>query len=385
MKAELIKFIELILYSSMGFICFSLSFTSLREIVGGRLLEGFFFLDILAITGLLIHTQKIKFDLSLAPIFFIILIVGPLTLLNSFQDFPGSNLATLFALVLASGTGYVIAQSSTQSMVYCAAGISIASLIVIAPLISSGFTFSEFIRFSAFSDNPNQLALYTLSAMTVIALFLNNQIVKIIFLLIFLLLGATAISDAFYLAIIVCLVSFMISKAIFSKTFLVLGLPFLIISIILFFLWMNILYDFNILASFFEFWSAADQGGTRVNLYLNGMEALSYSPLLGHGAGAFSGVSVPFSKFEAHNTFIDFATMGGLVLPLIFYAPLIVGYLYLIKQNPLANAALAAFIVFTLFHFIGRHPIVWVVWGSCVHIWLLKGKNMFPKDIQSTT
>lgn len=383
MKPELIKFIKLILYSSMGFICFSLSFTSLRDLVGGRLLEGFFFLDMLAITGLLIHTQKIKIDLSFAPLFFIIAIVGPLTLLNFFQDFPGSNLATLFALVLASGTGYVIAQSSAQSMIYCAYGISLASLIVIVPLISSGFTFSEFVRFSAFSDNPNQLALYTLSAMTLITLFLNHQIFKIIFLSICLLLGATALSDAFFLSIIIGILSFIFATAVFSKNFLVLGIPFLIVSIILFFMWINMLYDFSVLEYITEFWTAADQGGTRFNLYLNGMEALSYSPLLGHGAGAFSGTNVPFSKFEAHNTFIDFATMGGLILPLIFYAPLILGYLYLIKQNPLASAVLAALIVFTLFHFTGRHPIVWVVWGSCVHIWSSKGKNMFLKNINS--
>jgi len=374
---------EKVTYFTLGLIAFALSFTSLREMGLGRSLEILFFLLILTALALLIHQRKINLNVSFIPFLFFIFFMAPLTFLNFFQGFPGSSIETLFALILASIAGFTISQSSNKNMIISSYGMGISSLSILFILFFSGFSFDGLVRFSALSDNPNQLALYSLSALLLVTLFLENSKHKFIFAAVLIICGALAISDAFFLAVGVGLFFYVFSKSIVSWMFLVFILPMLITAILLLFLWTATFYDLSILSYLLELWRAADQGGTRSSLYINGLIAFSNAPILGYGGGAFAGISIPFEKFEAHNTVIDFATMGGVILPLIFYLPFLVGFFSSLKKDPIQNAAISAFIAFSMFHFIGRHPIVWMAWGACLTVFILNSdssKELRPRS-----
>ena len=58
------------------------------------------------------------------------------------------------------------------------------------------------------------------------------------------------------------------------------------------------------------------------------------SPVVGLGAGVFSGISGPLQQFESHNTFIDLMTNGGIILSVLFYYPFIRTIISLYKDNP---------------------------------------------------
>lgn len=362
---------EKTLYFLIGFIAFSLSFTSLREMGFGRSLEILFFLLVITAIGHLIHYRKINFNLSFVPLIFFLFFLGPLTFLNSFQEFPGSSIETLFALILASITGFAISQSSSPNMTLIAYGLGLCSLTILFVLLSSGFSVDGITRFSALSKNPNQLALYSLASLIIVTIFMEHSLIRSIFIILLILCGALALSDAFFLAIAVGLFFYIFSKSVVSSAFLFFGLPAIIILITISFLWINIFYDGSIIETLYTIWREADQGGTRSSLYMNGIIAFSYSPFLGYGGGAFAGISIPFEKYEAHNTLIDFATMGGIFLPIIFYFPFVIGFFSSLKKDSLQHAAISAFIAFSMFHFVGRHPIVWMAWGACLTLYVL--------------
>ena len=99
----------------------------------------------------------------------------------------------------------------------------------------------------------------------------------------------------------------------------------------------------------------------------NGIKAYLHSPILGHGAGVFSGGYQPFTGGEAHNTLVDLANIGGIILPGIFYFPYIYAYIISVKRKEyLLSILLVTFIFFSFFHFIARHPISWVLWSLLI-------------------
>ena len=53
--------------------------------------------------------------------------------------------------------------------------------------------------------------------------------------------------------------------------------------------WALVFPDNNFMQVFISLWNEADEGGGRVTLATNGITAFFYSPIFGHGAGAFSG------------------------------------------------------------------------------------------------
>jgi O-antigen ligase/polysaccharide polymerase Wzy-like membrane protein len=114
-----------------------------------------------------------------------------------------------------------------------------------------------------------------------------------------------------------------------------------------------------------EFYNKDDQGDLRFHLwgeaYVVGMGAA----MLGLGPGPHltktkSWKLPPPAKFEVHNTPLDLFVQGGLlaVLDLVFlYASL---FLATTRARLPALAALScAFVVFSMFHFVIRHPIFW--------------------------
>jgi hypothetical protein len=59
--------------------------------------------------------------------------------------------------------------------------------------------------------------------------------------------------------------------------------------------------------------------------------------------------------------------MGGIPWVAIIYLPLLIYMTKLFKQgNFLALGFLVGFCIFSTFHFVGRHPIFWFVWGICM-------------------
>jgi len=68
----------------------------------------------------------------------------------------------------------------------------------------------------------------------------------------------------------------------------------------------------------------------------------------------------PPNKFEAHNTPLDLFVQGGLLALLdiaMLYASLLLATMK--AKLPTLAALSCAFIVFSMFHFIIRHPIFW--------------------------
>ena len=82
--------------------------------------------------------------------------------------------------------------------------------------------------------------------------------------------------------------------------------------------------------------------------------------MLGNGAGAFSGIAGPFEAMEAHNTPIDLLAMGGVVgLTAVYYYPVRNAVLAYNRGMTILFPLLAGLIVFTMFHFVARHPVFW--------------------------
>lgn len=66
-----------------------------------------------------------------------------------------------------------------------------------------------------------------------------------------------------------------------------------------------------------EFFHADSNGGSRLIIWSNAIEAWLYSPIFGLGPGSFSGDHV-FGGYEAHNTFLQILTQGGIVAGIVY-------------------------------------------------------------------
>ena len=109
-----------------------------------------------------------------------------------------------------------------------------------------------------------------------------------------------------------------------------------------------------------EIWFQADEGGGRITLMLNGMDVVKSSPIVGWGAGSFSGL-VPFDKGEAHSTPIDLGMQLGILFPIILYGIMFVAMFKQLKDKEyLVAAFIMGFIVSGFFHYSARHFTFWV-------------------------
>lgn len=367
------------LYFFYGIASFLLSFTIIRQMGFGRLAEVVFFGLLFLIFVLLTLRKELIFNFAIAPLMYVAFFLTPLTLLNFYDGFYGSNLETLIALYLATICGYITSQLSFEKLQIVAYGIGSAGFLI---GLWTAFNISDFdslIRVSLLSENPNQLALYSITGIMIVNLLINHTLLKPAFTIGLLILGVVAFSDAFFLSVFVGILVYFFFQSIFSIKFIIFGLPILLVSSLLALIFLTSFIEINIFSMILDFWREADQGNTRSNLYKNGFIAYSYSPIVGHGAGAFSGVQMPFSAFEAHNTPLDFGTMGGIFLVLVFYAPFLISFFKFLKDDPIRAAVILSFITFTMFHFIGRHPIVWIAWAICLKISIEKAVIPFSK------
>jgi O-antigen ligase len=113
-----------------------------------------------------------------------------------------------------------------------------------------------------------------------------------------------------------------------------------------------------------EVYADDNQGETRLNLWREAVEKGIESGLAGYGPGPHltskSYKRPPPDKFEAHNTSLDLFTQGGLVALLAFVwlaaSTLVTGWR---ARLPALVALTAGIAVFSMFHFVVRHPIFW--------------------------
>lgn len=106
---------------------------------------------------------------------------------------------------------------------------------------------------------------------------------------------------------------------------------------------------------------AADKG-VRFALWAHALQVWMAAPVFGLGPGAWSGIMAPFEGMEAHNSFLDLVMSAGIV-GLIAY----LGMLYWLSLHFLTNrchallAILVVMILYSIFHYVLRHPFFWVI------------------------
>lgn len=348
---------------------FAISFTQLRG--GARVGPFEILLVALSVAWILFSIPNsknaFKFNFDLVPILFFLAILLPVTILSFFLQSNGANFTELTAYILCGIIALISFRKYEQYSRVIVIGIAVAITTYSLYLMLSGNFFSmsgEEVygsRWRGASKNPNQTSLYSLVGMGLLILKLNFKEAFIPFLLVFM-LAVRALSDAFLgglfigLFILAFSVIFIHGGKVLKTIGWLILLPSLLFIFSIYFGQLPIFFD--------SIMEEADEGGGRITLATNGIIAFLHSPIIGHGAGTFSGGWFPFDSSEAHNTLIDFATIGGLLLPIIFYSIFFMSLYINIKKRSYMNGwILSAFLIFSLAHFIGRHPIVWVYWS----------------------
>jgi O-antigen ligase len=232
------------------------------------------------------------------------------------------------------------------------------------------------IRFSGWSKDPNQLALL-LTTIPFFSIYLMNrhssQIKKLWYILLIiatLIFGIATQTDSLKLSwtlgtFLIILLGTYRGIADYVNKYLTSIKAFVFKQITLFFilfitlgLGYLLLKEINSILT--EVYSYGSQGEIRLKLWLNGIEAISHSPLFGLGPGSHSGLEAPLLDFEAHNTFIDWASSSGIV-GLSCYIVLIlwIGRKAWQRGSVPLITALIALITFSAFIYILRHIVFW--------------------------
>lgn len=344
------------------------SFTLVRGDGAGGPFEILLLLSLI-ILGFFKVIERHKFNfIPLIAIIYLFVIMAPITFLNSYFDQMGSSIRTLFALFFGAFAGFIIANTNLVEQKYISQG---GASVLIASFFAALYLeidFSNLQRLLFLSENPNQIALYSLSMLFLISWSIENKISLTIFNLFALSYGFFALSDTFFLSIFIIILFVLFGFLIRGKNLFLLMTFWALLFALAFVL---IFPENQILEYIINAWQGADEGGGRFTLALNGILAYLESPIFGHGAGAFSGVDIPMMRYEAHNTFIDFLTMGGIPFILIVYVPFFLAAKELLLDSKyFILGILIGLVIFSFFHFIGRHPIFWFVWGYSISIFM---------------
>jgi hypothetical protein len=118
---------------------------------------------------------------------------------------------------------------------------------------------------------------------------------------------------------------------------------------------------------------------TRAGLWRSGLEVVGRSPLVGFGPGRHAGIGVPFQGEEAHQSFVDLATMGGIPAALLLAWILWSAASPRRRMGPEGYAAcivIAAITMFACFHFMVRQPVFW--------FYIVLASALSQSDIEAT-
>ncbi len=241
-------------------------------------------------------------------------------------------------------------------------------------------------RFSGLSLNPNQTAIFALcGAIIALALIVKSPPSKLrpvyfSALAVNMLLGFITRSDAFMICsvpILFCvayLIAFKFTRSLIGTVLLGVFGSLLVITAVAI-----VTPDFfrNAVALVNATFSTGNQDSDRAILWQNGIAAWQYRPIFGNGAGAWSGMG-PFQAIEAHNSFIDWLSMVGLVGT----APLAYCILSLLRlnfrQHVVSIMGCVALLTFFMFHFVFRLPPVWLAWMALLAVVFHKEGAVFP-------
>nr|WP_281397001.1 O-antigen ligase family protein [Shinella fusca] len=138
----------------------------------------------------------------------------------------------------------------------------------------------------------------------------------------------------------------------------------------------------------FDLEADGGQGSARLALWQNAFSTVAASPVIGLGPGAH----VPLSNVntgtvilnEAHNTVIDLLVVTGVLGISLFF--LLVSRIFFTaykgKQLILLVACLTPVGVYSLFHFLGRQPLFWIVLclASVTFVMLLRQGRGFTRS-----
>ena len=236
-----------------------------------------------------------------------------------------------------------------------------------------GFSLYYADRLSGLSQNPNQFALLVLPLpfMLIYLVKVNKHLSRNEILLIILCffivirLGHLSRSDglivAWYFSLVITLVYFFVKYIVLNPSLKrYVAILFLFsISTLGFVFYINEI-ELIINESIDKILHEGNQSQVRFTLWRNGIEAINLSPLFGLGPGAFAGLTGPLGGAEAHNTFIDWGTSTGYIgLILIILALSIVLIKLLKSKQILLFNMLIAITIFSITHYVFRHPVFW--------------------------
>lgn len=273
---------------------------------------------------------------------------------------------TTFMCVIAFGIVLETRGSTLLLQSYLGATLLVNTVYVAGYAIGFGqFFYGP--RLTGLSINPNQLALFSLCSTIVALMLLTKSRMPIWFTAgtagSSIIVGLLTLSDAFSLALVPLLVGIAyLGVHRFTRSFgatVVAGifLTALCISAVAYL--MPDAYE-RAIDLVMVAMSSGNQDSIRELLWKNGFAAWAERPIIGNGAGAWSGVSAPFQAMEAHNSFIDWLTMVGIVGS----APLALAFASILKLDfrryLVSYLCLLSLSVFVLFHFVFRLPPLWL-------------------------
>lgn len=221
------------------------------------------------------------------------------------------------------------------------------------------------IRFQGFANNPNQLALLMVSLPFFGWYFLENSVnnpVKLLSMLamgVAIFIGLQTGSDALKLSLLFGMGVLAIASA-HSTLYRRTGWQWRVAAL-------SVVLGAYVLSYTIETQVGLTQNvaadkGVRFALWTHAIQAWMEAPIFGFGPGAWSGIMAPFEGMEAHNSFLDIGMSAGIVGLLVYS-----GILYWLSLHFLNNrcyallAALGVMVLYSLFHYVLRHPFFWVV------------------------
>lgn len=232
-------------------------------------------------------------------------------------------------------------------------------------------------RYAGVAENPNQITFYSAPLMLMLSLYATKY--KYTLMGLTLLITLLTASDAYLLYVFIVLAAYTLMIIFANKNLSFVARLLFSVSILIIFC-ASILILFN--QELILLWRTADEAGSRFQLIYHGIYAAIESPLIGHGAGRFSGISAPFLGWEAHNTPIDLMTNFGLIFPFILYVIVVLAAINLFKYKQyLSSSLVIGFIESTIFHYSARHFIFWfMISVLCLIVFrLTKEKSLIKK------
>tara|TARA_B110000305_G_scaffold230371_1_gene282454 strand:- start:146 stop:991 length:846 start_codon:yes stop_codon:yes gene_type:complete len=214
---------------------------------------------------------------------------------------------------------------------------------------------TEVARYTGGAENPNQLAVYATSLSLLLIIYQRKLAIIGLPAIVWIVIQTK--SDNFLLTVYLTIIFYLVFVFFFHSKhkFSLRVIFFLIISTLVSSVLINVYSD-----ELLELWLVADTGNLRATLMRNGLEVVSESPIVGWGAGSFSGYR-PFGNYEAHTTPIDLAMQVGIIFPILFYGIMIVAmFKKIMDKEYLVAAFIVGFIVSGLFHYTARHFTFWV-------------------------